>query len=180
MNGIVVAVARDARHRFSKALAFEIRLIAGQGVAGDAHAGATVKHRSRVAKDPDQPNLRQVHLLPAELFDELEALGHSVGPADLGENITTRGIDLIALPRDTLLDIGEVARVRITGLRNPCVQIERFQPGLLAAIMPRDAEGKLERKAGVMGVVVRGGDVRPSDTIRVTLPAPPYVQLAVV
>lgn len=173
----VVAVARDAEHRFSKRPVASLTLVAGLGVDGDAHQGVTVKHRSRVAADPTQPNLRQVHLIHSELLDELEAKGFTVGPADLGENVTTAGVDLLALPRNTRLMIGSHAVLEVTGLRNPCAQIERFQPGLLAAVLDRGPEGELIRKAGIMTVVVSGGVVRPGDPIRVELPPLPHLPL---
>jgi MOSC domain-containing protein YiiM len=143
------------------------------GVAGDAHMGETVKHRSRVRKDPTQPNLRQVHLIHAELFDELRGKGFAVRPGDLGENVTTSGIDLLALPTDTRLHIGATAVVAVTGLRNPCVQIDGFQKGLMAATLDKDAGGNLIRKAGIMSIVLADGDVRPGDAIQVELPAEP-------
>jgi MOSC domain-containing protein YiiM len=143
-------------------------------VEGDAHAGTTVKHRSRVKRDPTAPNLRQVHLLQSELFDTLLAEGHAVFPGDLGENVTTRGIDLLSLPAGTVLELGADARVEITGLRNPCSQIDRFQAGLTAKVLDRDANGALVRKAGVMAVVLRGGVVRAGDAIVVQLPHPPH------
>jgi MOSC domain-containing protein YiiM len=177
MNAVVLAVSRSAGHTFSKANQASIRLLAGLGVEGDAHAGVTVRHRSRVAADPTQPNLRQVHLIHAELFDELHAAGFTVTAGQLGENITTRGIDLISLPPGTRLQIGETAVVEIKGLRNPCGQIDRFQPGLLAAVLGHDADGNLVRKAGVMGVVSVGGEVRVGDTIGVELPPPPHCRL---
>ncbi|HYF42232.1 MAG TPA: MOSC domain-containing protein, partial [Ramlibacter sp.] len=155
-----------------------IRLLAGLGVEGDAHLGATVKHRSRVARDPSQPNLRQVHLLHAELFDELVAAGFAVFPGDLGENLTTRGLDLLALPTGTRLRLGGCAVVELTGLRNPCSQIDRFQRGLMVAVLDRDAQGQLIRKAGVMAIVLEGGEVRAGDAIAVELPAPPHRPLA--
>jgi len=169
----VVAVARDGAHRFSKRATREITLLEGLGVEGDAHAGVTVKHRSRVAADPTQPNLRQVHLIQAELFAELAGQGFAVGPSELGENITTTGIDLLALPVGAVLRIGAAA-IEVTGLRNPCAQIERFRPGLLAAVLGRDPEGRLVRKAGIMGVVRAGGVVRPGDAIAVALPPLPH------
>ena len=178
MVGQVLAVARDERHRFSKLARAEITLIAGLGVEGDAHAGATVQHRSRVAIDPSQPNLRQVHLLHAELFDELRTAGFEVGPADLGENITTKGLDLLALPTGALLRIGKEAVIEVTGLRNPCHQIDRFQSGLLSAVLVRGPGGKMARKAGIMGTVTRGGPVRVNDPIEVILPPLPHVALA--
>jgi MOSC domain-containing protein YiiM len=168
--GTVVAVHRSPIQSFSKKPALSIRLIAGLGVEGDAHMGETAKHRSRVARDPTQPNLRQVHLIHAELHDELNAAGFNVKPGDMGENITTRGLDLLALPTGTLLHIGENAIVKITGLRNPCVQLHRFQSGLMQATLDRDKAGTLTRKAGVMGVVLAGGDVLPNDAIEVQMP----------
>ena len=180
MTGRVLAVSARRGHHFSKTNALEIRLIAGLGVDGDAHAGTTVKHRSRVAKDPNQPNLRQVHLIHAELFEELRAGGFAVSPGDLGENVTTAGIDLLALPVGARLHLGDQAVVEVTGLRNPCVQIDRFQPGLMAAVLDRAADGSLIRKAGVMGVVRSGGDVRPGDPVVIELPPEPHRALGVV
>ena len=170
MNPVVVAVGRSASHSFSKPLALSIRLTAGQGVDGDAHRGATVKHRSRVARDPTQPNLRQVHLIHAELHVELRALGFDVAPGDMGENITTRDIDLLALPVGAKLHLGEAAVVEVTGLRNPCVQLDRFRKGLMAATLARDPDGNLVRKAGVMAIVLASGDVRAGDPTRIALP----------
>ncbi len=178
--GRVMAVHRDGGHHFSKRPAMFIRLIAGYGVEGDAHGGATVQHRSRVAKDPTQPNLRQVHLIQADLHTELRARGFDVGAGQMGENITTEGLDLLALPEGTRLAIGGSAVIELTGLRNPCGQIERFRPGLLQAVLGRDGEGNVVRKAGVMAVVLAGGDVQPGDAIAVTLPDGPYRALAVV
>jgi MOSC domain-containing protein YiiM len=169
--GSVQAVSFSGAHTFSKGNQLSIRLLAGLGVEGDAHAGVTVKHRSRVAKDPTQPNLRQVHLIHLELLDELHAQGYKVGAGELGENITTRGIDLLALPRGTRLQIGSGAIVEVTGLRNPCVQIDRFQSGLMSAVLDRDAAGRLVRKAGVMSIVLASGDVQVGDAIRIKLPA---------
>ena len=165
MSFLVVAVHRKAEHSFSKRSAISIELVAGHGVRGDAHFGVTVRHRSRVARDPTQPNLRQVHLLHAELLVELEAIGLAVRPGQMGENITTRGIDLLGLSTGTRLRIGRTAVVEITGLRNPCAQIETFKPGLLAAVLGRSHDGSLVRKAGVMGVVVKDGQVLPGDLI---------------
>lgn len=173
INAKVVAVAMGASHAFSKSAIEQIHLIAGHGVEGDAHCGVTVKHRSRVARDPTQPNLRQVHLLHAELFDELASKGFAAAPGDLGENITTSNVALLALPAGTLIQLGESAVAELTGLRNPCAQLDRFQPGLMAAVLDRSPHGVLVRKAGVMGVVVRGGVVRPGDAIRITLPVGP-------
>jgi MOSC domain-containing protein YiiM len=172
--GTVVAVSLRRGHHFSKTPSLSIRLLTGLGVAGDAHMGETVKHRSRVRKDPTQPNLRQVHLMHAELFDELRLKGFSVQPGDLGENVTTKGIDLLALPTGTRLHLGTTAAVEVTGLRNPCIQLDGFQKGLMAATLDKDADGNLIRKAGVMSVVLSDGDVRPGDTVRVELPDMPH------
>ena len=177
MSGHVVSVACGRSHNFSKLTQMWIRLVAGLGVEGDAHQGATVKHRSRVARDPTQPNLRQVHLLHTELLDDLRPRGFDIGPGQIGENILTRGLDLLGLPTGALLHLGDAAVVEITGLRNPCVQLDRFRPGLMAATLDRDAAGNLIRKAGIMGVVVAGGIVRPDDPIRVALPPEPHVPL---
>ncbi len=177
-SGRVVAVSRSAAHTLAKANEAAVRLLVGLGVEGDAHSGATVKHRSRVARDPTQPNLRQVHLLHAELFEELAALGFALQPGRLGENVTTRGLDLLALPTGARLRLGAGAVVEITGLRNPCAQMESIQPGLMAATLGRDAEGGLIRKAGVMAIVLEAGEVRPGDAIRVQRPAGPFRPLA--
>lgn len=166
----VVAVSRDQLHRFSKTIVDEITLIERWGVEGDAHAGRTVQHRSRVARDPSQPNLRQVHLMHAELFDELRGAGYSVVAGEMGENVTTRGIDLLNLPTGTQLRFGEGAIVTITGLRNPCQQINTFEPGLLREVLGRAEDGSVERKGGVMAVVIVGGVVRPNDPISVMFP----------
>lgn len=176
----ILAVAARRGHHFSKTPSLSIRLLKGLGVAGDAHMGETVKHRSRVRKDPTQPNLRQVHLIHAELFDELREKGFFVQPGDLGENVTTEGIDLLSLPSGTRLRLGERAVVEVTGLRNPCIQIDSFQKGLMAATLDKDASGKLIRKAGVMGIVLAEGDVRPGDAIEVTLPGGIHRPLGVV
>ncbi len=176
-SSVVLAVSRDGEHRFSKLAASSINLITGLGVEGDAHAGRTVQHRSRVAADPTQPNLRQVHLMHAELFDEMREQGFDVRPGQLGENITTSGIDLLALPRETRLILGPRAVVQVTGLRNPCVQIDAFRPGLLRVVLHRAADGTLLRKAGIMGVVVEGGRVTPGDPVVVELPEGPHRRL---
>ena len=172
--GSVVAVSLRSGHHFSKTPSLGIRLLTGLGVAGDGHMGETVKHRSRVRKDPTQPNLRQVHLMHAELFDELRAKGFAVQAGDLGENVTTSGIDLLALPAGTRLHLGASAVVEITGLRNPCIQLNTFRKGLMAATLDKDADGNLIRKAGIMSIVITDGDVRPGDTIRVEWPAAPH------
>jgi len=174
MSSIVVAVSRSQTHTFSKPVQDSIRLLAGLGVEGDAHLGATVKHRSRVARDPKVPNLRQVHLIHSELHDELRATGFVLAPGEIGENVTTRGIDLLGLPAGTRLRLGPDAVVEVTGLRNPCYQLDNFQPGLMAATLARDTDGKLVRKAGVMGIVLAGGEVRAGDAIAVELPPAPH------
>ena len=177
MTGVVVAVNLSSSHSFSKTSQKSIKLIAGIGVEGDAHAGETVQHRSRVVKDPTQPNLRQVHLVHVELHEELKAKGFNISPGDMGENITTRDVDLLKLPSDTKLHLGDEAVIQITGLRNPCVQLDRFQLGLMAALLDKDKEGNIVRKAGVMSVVVSGGIVRVGDPIRIELPSPPHRSL---
>jgi hypothetical protein len=177
LTGVVLAVAAAPLHGFHKPVLAEIHLEAGLGVKGDAHHGVTVKHRSRVAVDPTQPNLRQVHLMDAALFDELGLQGFPVTAGEMGENITTRGIDLLALPRDSLLHIGASAVVAVTGLRNPCIQLDAFQPGLTQAVLARGSGGELIRKAGIMGTVRDSGVVRPGDAIRVTLPPRPHLRL---
>jgi hypothetical protein len=176
-TGVVTNVSREAAHTFSKNRQESIRLLSGLGVEGDAHLGVTVKHRSRVALDPTQPNLRQVHLIHAELHDELRAAGLEVTPGGMGENVTTRGIELLALPRGTRLCLGDTAVVEVTGLRNPCYQLDKYRPGLMAATLDRAADGTLIRKAGVMGIVLASGDVRSGDAVRIELPAEPFEPL---
>ncbi len=177
-DAIVVAVCASSSHSFSKPTRSQIVLLAGLGVEGDAHAGPTVKHRSRVARDASQPNLRQVHLVHAELLDELQSQGFLAIPGAIGENITTQGVDLLSLPTGARLHIGATAVVELTGLRNPCSQLDRFQQGLTAAVLDRDAQGQLIRKAGVMGIVLQGGTVAPGDTIRAELPQGAHRPLA--
>jgi len=174
MDGVITAVSRSPKHSLVKTNEDGIRLVTGLGVEGDAHSGARVKHRSRVARDPTQPNLRQVHLIHAELHDELRQGGFAVSAGQMGENITTRSIDLLALPTGTQLHLGAAAVVEVTGLRNPCGQLNRIQDGLMAATLGRDECGNLVRKAGIMGVVIAGGEVRPGDPIRVELPPEPH------
>jgi MOSC domain-containing protein YiiM len=174
VNGEVISVSRSAGHTFVKANGRAVRLLAGLGVEGDAHMGETVKHRSRVRQDPTQPNLRQVHLIHAELHDELRAAGFDVSAGQMDENVTTRGVDLLGLPTGTTLHLGETASVEVTGLRNPCKQLDGLLPDLMEAVLDRDDEGNLVRKAGVMGAVVTGGEVRPGDGVRVELPPGPH------
>lgn len=173
----IVAVSRSADHGFSKTNEPAIRLVEGLGVEGDAHFGRTVQHRSRVARDPTQPNLRQVHLIQSELFTELADKGFAIEAGALGENVATSGVDLLALPRGTRLRIGAEAVIELTGLRNPCAQIEDFGAGLLAAVLERAADGTLIRKAGVMAIVLKGGEVRPGDPLEIDLPALPHSPL---
>lgn len=177
MSGRVEAVHRSSEHQFSKGTEPAIELVAGLGVAGDAHQGARVRHRSRVAADPTQPNLRQVHLIDGELFDRVAEQGFTVGPGQLGENVTTRGIDLLGLPTGSVLALGGEALLAITGLRNPCGQINGLAPGLRDALSPRGDDGTVEWLAGIMAVVVRGGTVRAEDLIEVALPPRPHHRL---
>ena len=178
MAAIVAAVSRSPTHSFTKSGALLIRLLAGLGVEGDAHQGTTVRHRSRVVRDATQPNLRQVHLIHAELFDELRLRGFDIGPGQIGENVTTRGVGLLGLPAGTRLRLGAEAVVEVTGLRNPCSQLDDFRPSLMKAMLDRDENGHLVRKSGVMAIVIAGGDVRPGDPIIADLPPPPHRPLA--
>jgi MOSC domain-containing protein YiiM len=176
-TGEIEAVhARDG-HGVGKTAQATIRLLEGLGVEGDAHAGVTVKHRSRVARDPSQPNLRQVHLIHGELHDRLAAVGFAVGPGEMGENVTTRGIALLDLPTGTRLHLGPDAIVELTGLRNPCVQLDGIHPGLMAAVLDRDTDGNLVRLAGVMAIVLHGGNVSAGDVVRVEAPPLPHQPL---
>jgi len=177
MGAVVESVSASATHSFSKAVLPGIRLLAGLGVEGDAHLGTTVKHRSRVAVDPTQPNLRQVHLIHAELLDELADAGFAVAPGQLGENLTTRGVDLLSLSAGTVLEFGAGARVEVTGLRNPCVQIDGFADGLLKQLVRRGGDGRVERRAGVMGIVLEGGPVEAGMSVEVSAPEGPHVPL---
>ena len=177
MNGKVIAVSRSATHTMSKPNFQSIQLLAGLGVEGDAHMGETVKHRSRVAADPTQPNLRQVHLIHAELHEELKDQGFLVTPGQMGENITTQGVDLLELPKGTKLYLGDSAVIEITGLRNPCNQLDGIQQGLMKAVLDRDEEGQLIRKSGIMGIVLKGGQVQPEDLISIELPPQPFQKL---
>lgn len=174
MDGTVVAVSSSPSHSFSKTNRESIRLLAGLGVEGDAHFGATVKHRSRIEKEEDMPNLRQVHFIHSELFEELREKGFEVKPGEIGENVTTRGIDLLGLPTGARLHLGDGAVVEVTGLRNPCSQIDKFQSGLMSAVLDKDEQGNVIRKSGIMGVVMEGGEIRPGDLIKVVLPPEPH------
>ncbi|MDF2554555.1 MAG: Molybdenum cofactor biosysynthesis protein [Microbacterium sp.] len=180
MNGSVVSVGRDDRHGFSKPPTESVRLVAGFGIEGDVHAGVTTRHRYLVKKDPGRPNLTQVHLIGSELFEELASSGFTVSPGGLGENITTQGLDLLTLPLGTLLHLGEDAVVEVTGLRSPCHLINKYQAGLLKAVLTKDADGQVIRKTGIMGVVAESGVVRPGDRIRVELPTGEHLPLGVV
>jgi len=174
MIGVVTAVSCSGEHTFSKPNVAAIRLVVGLGVEGDAHLGVKVQHRSHVRKNSDQPNLRQVHLFHEELQQELRAAGFAVAPGVIGENVTTRGLDLLALPAGTLLHLGDEAVVEVTGVRNPCGQLDRWQSGLTAALLGRGPNGELIRKAGIMSIVLKAGEVRAGDPIGVELPAPPH------
>lgn len=180
LKATVTVVSRSATHTMTKPNQPSIRLLGGLGVEGDAHQGVTVKHRSRVARDPTQSNLRQVHLIHAELHDQLLAQGFALSPGQMGENITTRGVRLLELPKGTRLKIGESAVLEVTGLRNPCTQLDGLYPGLMAAVLDRDEHGQLIRKAGIMTIVIQGGDVQPGDAIHVILPPEPHQALEVV
>jgi MOSC domain-containing protein YiiM len=173
----VVSVSCDRGHSFSKPARQSIRLIAGLGVEGDAHLGVNVQHLSRVRRDPQSPNLRQVHLIHSELHDELRDKGFRIAPGDMGENITTLGIDLLALPVNARLHLGADAIVEITGLRNPCSQLDGLQQGLMAATLDRDLDGNLIRKAGIMGIVIAGGEVKPGDAVDIELTDGPHEKL---
>lgn len=173
----VVAVSRSARHSLGKDAQASVWLVAGLGVEGDAHQGATVKHRSRVRRDPSQPNLRQVHLIHAELLDELAAVGFVIAPGQVGENVLTRGLELLALSRGSRLRLGREALVEFTGLRNPCSQLDGFQPGLMSAVLSRGPNGQLIRRAGVMAIVLEGGEVRPGDAVAVEFSPAPHIPL---
>jgi MOSC domain-containing protein YiiM len=177
MGATVIAVSRRPEHFISKENVDQIRLLAGRGVEGDAHCGPEVQHLSRVRRDPTEPNLRQVHLIHAELHEELALGGYSVGPGEMGENVTTRGIDLLGLPRGARLRLGSDAVVEVTGLRDPCSQLDKVAPGLMKAVLDRDEDGELLRKSGVMSVVLEDGEVRAGDPIEVELPAEPHVRL---
>ncbi|MDX3246749.1 MOSC domain-containing protein [Streptomyces sp. ME18-1-4] len=174
MGGSVSAVSSNGVYSFTKPNRDSVTLLAGLGVEGDVHSGVTVKHRSRVKQDPTQPNLRQVHLIHEELFEEVRAAGFEVMAGQLGENVTTRGIDLLALPVGTMLRLGAEAVLEVTGLRNPCAQIDDFQKGLLKQVVRQDANGRPEFRAGIMSVVLSGGVVRPGDSITVELPDGPH------
>jgi MOSC domain-containing protein YiiM len=176
-SGVVESVHRNADHALGKPTCEVIRLVAGVGVEGDVHSGATVQHRSRVARDPAKPNLRQVHLIAAELHQELGARGYPVAPGEMGENVTTRHVDLLALPAGTRLHLGAAAVVELTGLRNPCRQLDGLHPGLMGAVLDRAADGSLVRRAGVMAIVVVGGEVRTGDPVAVELPDGPHEAL---
>ena len=180
MDGTIVSVNKSSTHTFSKPNQDKIVLLSGLGVEGDAHMGEKVKHRSRVRKDPTQPNLRQVHLIHSELHDELNASGYHVSAGEMGENVTTRGVDLLGLPKGTKLYLGDSAVVEVTGLRNPCEQIDTFQDGLLKFCVYKDENGNIVRKAGIMSIVLTGGEVRAGNQIRVELPPEPHEALQVV
>jgi len=174
----ILGVFASRSHKFSKPGRDAVTLIEGLGIEGDSHFGATVQHIYDARRDPARPNARQVHLIQAELLDEVNAKGFRVQPGDLGENVSTRGIDLLCLPARTRLTLGPDAVIELTGLRNPCFQIDKFQKGLLAVVNNKAPGGGTIRRAGVMSVVLQGGVVRPDDSITVELPAGPHEKLA--
>jgi len=176
-KGIVISVSKSESHTFTKFKCNKLILLKGLGVEGDAHMGKKVKHRSRVAKDPSQPNLRQIHLIHSELFNELKEKGFHVNPGQIGENITTKGIELLNLPKHTILSIGNTSKILITGLRNPCKQLDSIQKGLMNAVLDKDVEGRLVRKAGIMGIILEGGEVKVGAEISIEFPSRPYVKL---
>lgn len=178
MSPTIVAVSSHAKHEFSKPAKDAIELREGFGIVGDAHAGTTVQHLSRIAVNPNAPNLRQVHLIHAELLDELRGRGFALAHGAMGENVVTRGIDLLGLATGTVLHLGAEAAIQVTGLRNPCAQLDKLQRGLLAAVLDRDANGALVRKSDIMAIVLKSGQVRPGDAIRVEAPPGPFVALA--
>lgn len=180
MKGLVFALCRSSTHTMSKPKVSSLRILKGLGVDGDAHQGLTVKHRSRVARDPNQPNLRQVHLIHSELHDELSFKGFNITEGQMGENITTRGLDLLSLPKGTRLHIGKTVILEVTGLRNPCHQLDGLQQGLMQAVLDKDSQGNVIRRAGIMAIVLEGGEIFPGDEIKVTLPPEPYQGLEVV
>jgi len=177
MEPFVIAVSRSETHTFSKTNRSNIQLIEGFGVEGDAHAGKTVKHRYLAAKEPSRPNILQIHLIQAELFDKLEKKGFSVKPGELGENITTRKIDLLSLPTGTILTVGKEAKIKLTALRSPCKQIDDFQEGLVKEVLHKNKKGEIVMEIGVMGIVVASGEVLPGDTIQIDLPPEPFQKL---
>ncbi len=175
--GYIKAVSKSGTHTMTKWNEKSIQLIEGLGVEGDAHMGRTVKHRSRVAQNPDQPNLRQVHPIHLELLSELAHKGFDIIPGQMGENITTKGIDLLSLPKNTVLSIGNTSKIKITGLRNPCHQLNGIQEGLMKAVLDKDEQGNLIRKAGIMGVILKGGEIFVGDTIEIEYPQKPFLKL---
>jgi len=175
--GFVKALSRSKNHTLIKKNETQIKLEKGLGVERDAHFGKTVKHRSRVKKDPNQPNLRQVHLMHSELFEELSQKGFDVSAGEMGENITTTGIDILHLPVNTILHIGENAQIQLTGFRNPCAQLDGIQKGLMKALLTVDNDGNLFRKSGVFGIVLKGGIITVKNKILVELPEKPHIKL---
>ena len=169
MSARVLALSLSPTHTFSKSPQQRLKLVAEHGVEGDAHFGVTVKHRSRVAKNPDAPNLRQVHLIHQEMLDRVASSGLDLKPGDIGENILTAGVDLLALSRGARLQMGS-AEVEVTGLRNPCLQLDNFKPGLRRAFLQKRANGEIIRLAGVMAIVAKTGEVSLDDLSKVTSP----------
>jgi len=176
----VLAVARDAGHNFSKPVCDSINVVTGLGVEGDAHYGKLIQHLYRIKKEPNDPNLRQIHLIHRELHEELRAKGFDIAPGDMGENVTTQGIDLLGLPRGTVLKFGEEAAVEITGLRNPCYQLNDFREGLMKACLDKAEDGSVIFKSGIMGIILKDGTIKTGDQIRVELPDGPHTPLDLV
>lgn len=170
----VIAVAADKEHNFSKPVKEQITLVAGLGVEGDAHFGKTVQHLSRIAIDPTVPNIRQVHLIHSELFSYLKDEGFDISPGQMGENITTSGVDLLSMPVGTRLFIGDEAVIELTGLRNPCKQLNSLQDGLMKKLVYKSRDGDIVRLSGVMSIITKGGVVRPGDSIRIEIPPLPH------
>jgi MOSC domain-containing protein YiiM len=174
---LVVAVCSSPNHNFSKFVREKIYIISGIGVENDVHSGKKVKHRSRVTQNPNQPNLRQVHLIHVELFEELKQKGFEISCGEIGENITTKNLDLLNLPRNTILEIGATAKIKVTGLRNPCYQLNDLQDGLMNAVLEINNNGELIRKAGIMGIVIKSGEIKAGDLIKIELPNEPFEKL---
>jgi len=179
LDGRVVGLARDGRNGFSKSAMDTICLIQGQGVEGDAHSGPFVRHRYLARRQPRLPNLRQVHLIPSELFEALRNAGYDLHPGDLGDNIATAGLDLETLPMGALLDLGSEACIELTGLRTPCVLIDRFRTGLKRQMVCSEPVAPRFR-CGVMSIVRTGGRLAVGDPIRVRLPPKPWTDLPAV
>jgi MOSC domain-containing protein YiiM len=174
MTPQVTSVSLNPLHTFSKRPVPEIRILAHHGVEGDAHAGEKVQHLYRVRKNPNAPNLCQVHLIAEEFLEELRTQNFPIEPGQLGENIIVRSLDLCSLSVGATLRLGSDALIEITGLRDPCNQLNTLRPGLMKACLARSLDGTLIRKAGVMAIALVSGSVRPGDPIHLTLPPHPH------